>query len=200
MLRIQWNQELSGLQRKVEQIRVENCYGQKFVPEDGLRNIITREVLSQALSHMSPNYFVQELTEYIIQGAVKVFTILLMINHVAQITTFVESDQFGANCVDNQLPFDKSRLHDIFEDEYVANLFHEKQWEYTAPVFTGAIMPRGLERWTILPFIRETHTDDGGFGALFKLTIHPCYHPPAFRNTTEVLVRKSDYQASSDSL
>jgi hypothetical protein len=54
-----------------------------------------------------------------------------------------------------------------------ADLFYEKQWEFTAPIFAPFVLRRSLEYETILPFIKEEKLGSGGFGDVYLLDIDP---------------------------
>ncbi len=172
--------ELEHLKRRVNEIRAENWNGQWFVPKDQLCDIITQESIVKALGIVRPAYLTEEMVDFIVKRATKVFAILLFTDHVDEIKRFIQNDQFGTHCKDHQLPFTVSRLNEILDDEYRAKLFHEKQWEFTAPIISGRVMPRTLEKWTVLPYLSERHLATGGFGSVYKVKIHPTYHPPAF--------------------
>jgi hypothetical protein len=178
--------ELELLQRRINELRIENPNAQRFVPEDKLCDLLSRDTLVRVLGKLSPAYLSDEVVDFVLKRAPKVFAVLVLINQVGQINKFIQNDQFGTHRLDHQLPFTRSRLKEIFEDDYVGGLFHEKQWEFTAPTFSGEVTPRNLERWTVLPYLSEIHLTSGGFGSVYKVKIHPSYHPPTFQGTTEV--------------
>ena len=88
--------------------------------------------------------------------------------------------------MDDQLPFTRKRLKEILEDNYVADLFHEKQWEFSVPLLLGQIIPRYLEPETILPYVVDEPFAAGSYESVLKIEFHPSYRPQGFDPDTTV--------------
>ena len=171
---------LQSLQRKINELRVETSDVKKFVPEAELYNVMSRATISKVVDEFVPFYHTEEVVEFITKDAPKTFSILVLINQVKYINYLIRDDQLQSRCIDNLLPFSKARLKEILGDDYVAEMFYEKQWEFTVPVFSGRIIPRTLERQAILPYLRDTPLASGGFSSVYLLDIHPSHRPKGY--------------------
>ncbi|KAL2821012.1 kinase-like domain-containing protein [Aspergillus cavernicola] len=170
--------------------RVENVHCKKFIPEGALFEVLVEENIRQVLKgFVTSNYDVGALVDNISKSARKVFSILVLIDQVSHIMSFFHYDQLQNRCMDHLLPFERSKLRQILEDETVADLFYEKQWELCVPAFLGDIIPRNLDRHTIMPYLTETDIGSGGYGSVYKVEFHPSYRPKGFEGTVE-FVRK----------
>lgn len=176
------------VQRRINDIRVENSESKRFIPEKELHNLMSRDVVASIVDDFIPAHYAEEVVNFVIKDARKVFGVLVLINYVGSINHFIAKDQFQTRCTDDLLPFTKKRLQDIVSDDYVADLFFEKQWEFSVPVFSGRIIPRILERQTILPFVNDTPEAVGGYGSVHKIEIHPSHRPQGLETTTMVRV------------
>ena len=178
--------ELKLLQQDLHFLRVKNVDDHHFVPEDQLNDLMSTGTVATLLSKISPAYRVPEITDFVLQRATKIFSVLILISEVEQVTRFIEHDQFGTHRVDHQLPFMEIRLTEIFEDRFVASKFYDNQWQFIAVTFSGQVTPRNLEKRTVLPFLSQSYISTGGFGSVWKVKIHPSYKPPDFASTAEV--------------
>ncbi|KAK9423247.1 putative Protein kinase domain-containing protein [Seiridium unicorne] len=181
------------LQRCINQIRIANSDSRKFVPERELHDITPRDVVRSVLADVTPSYHCDEVADFIVQGARKVFGILVLISYVGHINHFIRNDQLQSRHVDSLLPFSKDQLQKILDDEYTAELFYEKQWEFSVPVFSGRIMPRTLMRETILPYLSETPLAVGGYGSVRKIRIHPSHRPQGFGDDVEFVKKELEF-------
>lgn len=175
-----------AFQRRINEIRIENSEGRKFVPEKEFFELLSKEVVKDIVCRDSPFYHVDEVVDFVIKDARKVFGILHLIGAFTHLDRFIRNDQFRNQPTDDLLPLAKERLKEILDDHYVAELFFEKQWEFCVPVFSGRIMPRALERHTILPYLEVTVMDSGSFGVVSKIKIHPSHRSPSFSASTIV--------------
>ncbi|KAI9744317.1 MAG: hypothetical protein M1818_002469 [Claussenomyces sp. TS43310] len=181
------------LQRRINQIRVENADSKKFVPERELHDVMSREVVAEVVAEFIPSYHSEEVVDFIVHGARKVFGVLILINNIGHINHFIRNDQLQTRHIDYLLPFTKARLQEILDDEYVTDLFYEKQWEFSVPVFSGRIMPRALARQTILPYLSESYVAVGGYGSVRKICIHPSHRPQGFGDATEFVKKELEF-------
>ena len=149
---------------------------------------MSRDIVTKVVDDFTPAYHTEEVVQFILQDARKVFGVLSLISQVGYINRFIRNDQYQARCIDDLLPFTKKRLQEILNDDYVAELFYEKQWEFSVPVFSGRIIPRVLERETILPFFADNHLAGGCHGSVQKIEIHPSYRPQRFETTKIVSI------------
>jgi hypothetical protein len=171
---------IQQLQRRIGEVRVENANVKKFVPESELYNIMSNDVVEAIVFDVIPSYYRHEVVGFIMKGACKVFGILVLINFAGHIKSFIKSDELQERHVDNLLPFPKPMLQGILQDEYIVSQFFEKQWEFSAPVFSGRIIPRALGRETILPYLEDTKLADGGNSAVYKIKIHQSHQPKGY--------------------
>jgi hypothetical protein len=176
------------LQRQLEQIRINNADFKKFVPEKELHEVMARGIISKIVEEISLPCDVQEIVDFILEGAQKVFGVLVLTSHVAYIKDFVRNDQLQTRHIDDLLPFKKDQLQEILDDDYVATLFFDRQWEFSVPVFSGRIIPRVLESQTILPYLIDSPLTEGAYGSVYKIKIHTSHHSDNYGPTAMVSI------------
>ena len=176
------------LQRQLNRIRLDNANFKKFIPESELRGAMDREVIMSIVKGVPPSHRAEERVTSIIEGAQKVFGILVLINRTAYIDNFIWKDQFQTRYIDHLLPFRRGQLRERINEDDVADLFFERQWEFCAPIFSGRIIPRALEHQTILPFLIDSHFTEGGYGSVYKVRIHPSHQPEGFDKNAMVRI------------
>ncbi|KAL4747497.1 kinase-like domain-containing protein [Aspergillus terricola var. indicus] len=178
------------IRRLLNQIRVENVQCKKFIPEDKLFEVLfsVKEDIRQIFKD---SIFGDErgVVNFIFRSARRVFSVLILIDHISYIQRFIRYDQLQDRSMDHMLPFDESKLRQILFDETVAGLFYEKQWELCAPVFLGDIMSRKLDPHTIMPYLKEQLIASGAYGSVYKVQFHSTYRPKGYKDTVE-FVRK----------
>lgn len=162
--------------------------GYKFVPEYEINNVLSKEAIREVVAEFTPTYHSEEVVDFIVHDARKVFGVLILIYSIGHIHHFIRNDQFQTRHIDDLLPFTEIRLKEILDDEYVAGMFYDKQWEFCVPIFSRRIMPRALARRTILPYLEESQLAVGGLGTVHKVRIHPSHRPQTFGDGTEVSV------------
>lgn len=178
--------DIDVLQRRINDIRVENSDSKRFVPESEFWSVMSEDIITRIIDSLFPAHFRNEIVQFVIKDARKVFGVLVMINRIGFISHFIRRDQLQTRCLDSLLPFAKTRLQEILNDDYVAELFYEKQWEFSIPVFSGRIIPRFLDRQTILPYISDNILAAGRYGTVHKIKIHPSHKPQSVEATTIV--------------
>ena len=148
-----------------------------FVPADALRNVITLEAVQRVLKESKiEKHKHQGIESYILGGNLRVFAVLVRIGYVNLMSELIKSDQYqDQRSLDQRLPFSEEYLSSIFPDN-VAKKFYKEQWEYAAPIFSRSILPRDLNNKTILPILHEKPKAEGGFGVIYKITIHNAHH------------------------
>ncbi|TKA75025.1 hypothetical protein B0A55_04796 [Friedmanniomyces simplex] len=181
--------DVQVLRRRIHELRVENADARKFVPENALVDVITRETIRPVVSARFPLDSAQEVTNTVLKGGRKIFSILVTLDNVGCIQHFIKRDQLQARPIDSLLPFTEIDLRDILKDEYIADCFYEAQWGFCAPVFTRKTIPRTFDRHVVLPFLRKEWIAAGAYGAVYKIDIHPD-HRPVNSDTATEFVRK----------
>ncbi|KAL5334456.1 kinase-like domain-containing protein [Aspergillus crustosus] len=176
---------------RVNRIRVDNVNSKKFIPAQPLFEVLAefRDDIERLIRVYENPHDAAEIINVIFTGARKVFTVLLLIDHVPHIRTFINSDQLQHRNFDLVLPYDYHKLRKIMHDDYAAGCFFERQWELCAPAFEGNMIPRRLDRHNIMPYVGELPLAQGGFGSVYRVKFHPSYRPKGFENTEE-FVRK----------
>ena len=167
-------------------LRVENTIAQHFIPDDELLKVMSKETVIEVLTNVVTDYLLDEVINFVISRAPKVFCILVLIKQVCQIQKFMQYDHYGINKVDHQLPFTRHQLQEILQKSSLETSFFEKQWEFTAPTFSGQIVPRVLNPWTVLPYTSDVEVAKGGYGNVYKISIHPSYHPASHPTVSKV--------------
>ena len=170
----------TAFQIRINKIRVENSDGRRFVPDKEFFDLLSKEVVKDIVRKDSPFYHVDEVVDFVVKDARKVFGILLLIGAINHLDHFIRNDQFRNRPTDDLLPVPVDRLKDILDDPYIAEQFFEKQWEFCVPVFSGGIMPRALDLHTILPYLEDIAIDSGSFGIVSRITIHPSHRSQSF--------------------
>ena len=162
-----------NLLRCIDDAQVTNMFKKRFVPRLALSSIISQKILRPILAEFTPADMLDETEDFILQGASKVFCILAYIGYSGHIHKFIEKDGLLLRQIDEDLPLGKGRLRTVADDNLFINSFYEKQWQFCAPVISQRIIPRTLEDETVLPFLTSERIDQGGFGVITKITIHP---------------------------
>lgn len=145
-----------------------------FVPHQELYNLLSRPVIYTAINacNITQWYNLDKLVDRIYTSARRIFAILVVLGgQEKEILRFIEHDHFQASPLDHKLPFSKSDLENIVPE--IAIDFYEKQWEFTAPVFTKGVDHRYLDIFTSFPFVGNIKIGEGGFGEVFKVTLYP---------------------------
>lgn len=116
--------------------------------------------------------------ESILSGNFRIAAILLSIGYMEKMVDFVRSDQFQdpQSHIDHRLPLEMETLKDILvkspNRETISKLFYKEQWMYTAPVLPRNVLPRCLDKRTILPIMDQKLISDGGYGEVYETTFH----------------------------
>lgn len=166
---------MQELQNSIRQLRTENHQGRYFFPQQSLYSLVTPDVVRKVLKECKvAHHHTQEIVDAVVPGARKIFAILVVNNEVNCITRFIEQDQLQQAVLDQQLPFTRAELEVLLHGVHTIKIddFYEKQWEFTAPVFSEKLIPRRLDSRTIMPFIEEDRIAKGGFGVVYKIKIH----------------------------
>ena len=135
-------------------------------------------------------YSIHETVGVIMKDGYKVFAILVVIRKVQCISKFIEHDQFqdpGTNGLDSRLPFSENTIESFLG----ITRFFEVQWEFVVPIFFPRSIHRSLHADTVLPYIQEEELSEGGFGVIYKVTLHSSHQRLPLPFLEEVCKKKS---------
>lgn len=167
-------------------LKVQNKYknprGQHFVSNQELYEVLSRDSVHKALHDKDISnscklevYHIDHAVDAIISGAHRIFAILVYIRNTKCIRHFIEGDKYKGSGLDHGLPFDKENLRTILPTELIADEFYERQWHFSAPIFSDSVFSRALPPETILPFTNEQRLGEGGFGDVYSINIEPSH-------------------------
>lgn len=146
------------------------------MPEGALDSLLTVQEIEFAVKVFKTQLHRHgEAVKLIIQGGRKTFAILVTIYKPEFIFSFIESDQLQKHYIDSKLPYGtKAELERIMFKAIVAD-FYDKQWEFTAPVFSGRSGHRCLHERIVLPFTASLPRGEveGSFGSIYEVKLHP---------------------------
>jgi hypothetical protein len=179
---------MASLRAKIQKLRCQVAGEAKaFVPHEDLYELLTRSVIYNAVHEcaITPWYNLDQLVDKIHAGARRVFAILVILNgQEKEILHFIEHDHFQASPLDHKLPFSKADLEVIVPS--IAIDFYEKQWEFSAPIFSREADHRFLDIFTALPFLENKKISEGGFGEVFSVVLHPGHQNLSLISPTKV--------------
>ena len=182
---------MSALETMKDLIRSQrriNTERRRFLPQDAVDKISTESNVCTVLKECQVSlYQVEELARNILQGARRIFMVLVLIDEPKAILRFVKYDQFrqGNDLLDSKLPLTDLELSDVLGETTLVEKFAEAQWELAIPTFTRRSIPRVLHDDTIIPIIDAEFKGRGGFGEVFKIRFHPSHvHIAGIRNET----------------
>lgn len=172
--------DISSLRTRIMRLRIPiDGGGSYLIPQGSLEEVMTREIVHKAITACGKieRYQVEELVDFILRGAIKVFAILVLLKGEEElILRFVESDGLQKAALDARLPFHRSQIKALVPEETVED-FDDRQWEFIIPFFSKAIIHRVMVSRTRLPFTLDKDTGkEGGFGRIHEIQIHPEYH------------------------
>lgn len=158
--------------REIRALYCTNHETKSFVPEQNLYQLMTTEFTTAACSACQlPFHQTEGVVEFIMNGARKLFAVLILISEEPSILKFIENDQFLASSIDQKMPFSIGSLNDV--DRTIAPDFFRVQWEFCTPTFPPAVLHRVLDNNIILPFLDEVKIAEGSFGVVYEVILHP---------------------------
>lgn len=173
----QWRSHSDMFKETVTRCLRKNVNNETYAPQGALSGALSKEVVKHILLETSlERSQVEELTQSLLPGAMKVFTILLLIGRLECIVSFIEDDQMQPADLDQKLPLPLQKLLTLLDDEGAAAQFYGQQWTFTAPVFNRSSLPRILEKKTVMPFMESKSAGEGGFGEVYQVEIDPSHH------------------------
>ncbi len=167
---------MDTLYSSISKIRRKNAVDYRyFIPSHRVREVMTSESVRKVLLDSQMEiYHVNEAVEIIKNGAWNVFAILVLIRQPRSIISFIKDDRMQRGPIDHHLPFELIKLKELL-DEMVAQDFHDKQWEFTAPSFSGSVFTRILPDDFVLPFLSDEEFGEGSFGAVHRIEVEHSY-------------------------
>ncbi|KAF2500445.1 hypothetical protein BU16DRAFT_247175 [Lophium mytilinum] len=171
---------------------------QKFVPERSVVDdvINSKSILDNAinrvsiLEQMDVDEPIEEehnlLVDYILRGAKKIFAISISIGledaPLRKAMSFFKANGFN----DEKLPITHRQLDHLASLEIGVKVrkiwsrvrisqFFDKQWEFSAQIFSTAEFNHDLPQKSILPFTSMKKVAKGSFGGVYKTQIHSAH-------------------------
>ena len=179
------------LQQQIDALRCKMDGRSKFfVPHQSLYNLLTRSVVLKSIQDCGgvPWYSVERTVDKIMAGARRIFAILVMLHREEKhILSFIEHDHFQGSPLDSKLPLSRTVLDAIVP--HIASAFFERQWEFSAPVFSKDVDHRFLDDFAVLPFVKDRRIDEGGFGTIFEIALHPDHQVLPLVSETMVILQ-----------
>lgn len=170
-----------------------NASGKDFLPAGALKEVITPDVVIQALQESRPDVRFRganrDDAERICRSYRKIFVILVLVDMVHRISDFIRSD-----LDDTCLPMPDIRARDgiplptppLENAAWMTvtrtwrmrdvDQFNTYQWRVLAPVFTAQDLEYRLSQSHVLPFVESHEQAEGSFGTVYRVKIHPDHH------------------------
>ena len=185
---------MDSLYASLSKIRRKNADRRYFAPSHLVRETMTSESVRNVLiDNQIELHHVNEVVEIIKSGAWNIFAILVLIKQPGSIISFIEDDRMQRGPMDHRLPFELSKLQDIL-DETMAQDFQDKQWEFTAPFFSGSVFKRLLPDDFVMPFLSDKEVGEGSFGVVHQIQVEHSYQSfsgEAYREVSHGLCGRS---------
>ena len=149
-----------------------------FIPFEPLKKVLNKGRVQEIIKTCKdiPGEQSDEVINWICGGNLKTFAILILLkdeeHHILQ---FIQHDNFHKTAADSKLPLMQEALERILPND-VADDFYKIQWEFTAPLLCMGTVHRYINNRARLPYTRnEELADNGGFGKVYEIEIHPFY-------------------------
>lgn len=178
--------------------RIRSHEGKYFIPTKSLEELLPSDQLHKSVVRSSiEEIHRKDVLRAIENGGKRTFAILLLLGKEASMADFVQNDQMlESTDLDSKLPLHLDTLTTIFADKAAALGFYQRQWELLPPFFRKGRNHRNFESETVLPFTESDELAEGGFGRVFKVTVHADQH--AFTHShTKVFTMHQGHTAST---
>jgi hypothetical protein len=165
--------KMEAISRALQTIRRENpTTNHYFTPSHLVRDTLKPELVRQSLLEcVVEQHQVDEATQVIIEGAWNVYAILIIIKKPQYILGFIKDDHLQRSTINDKLPLDEEKLSKVFKDPITAREFYDKQWGFTAPLFSKSVFIRSLPEKFVLPFLADEELGEGSFGKVYKIQV-----------------------------
>ena len=162
--------KIGGFRESIANLRCKNIESRFFIPYLALDELMTREVIRQAVKDCEVTvYHLDEVVETIIEGAKRAFATLVLIGKGPYISHFIEKDQLQRSKWDDRLPFSTDSLGLILSDEDTVRDFCEKQWNFWHRSSLEKFITSNL---ILISFCRLSKTEKSTMAALAPFTRH----------------------------
>jgi hypothetical protein len=139
-----------------------------YVPLNSLQRLMRRKIIQTALNGHVNSYQREQIVDHILRDGIKIFSALVLIDEISSILCFIEEDLLQ----DARLPFELSTLSDKLSLPFARDFF-ERQWDFSSPQLFRGTLTRSLDKRILLPFVKDNWIDEGGFGKIFEIKLHP---------------------------
>lgn len=162
---------MQNLRQKILGIQIKTFESRWYVPGKELNKVLSKSIVEEAVAHCGIEVYKRtEVVHVILRGAKRIFAVLVLMGKELSIVNFIEHDHLQNQRQDSKLPFRRSELGEILDDE-LAEEFCRTQWVVSAPYFRNDMSHRLLNDDTILPFTKNFKIGSGAFGTVFEITI-----------------------------
>ncbi|KAL8923159.1 MAG: hypothetical protein Q9172_003256 [Xanthocarpia lactea] len=164
---------MSDPRQAIVSLRLKNFEFRNFVPYRALYGLMDSAFVGSVVEACDmPVFRKEEVIRIVLNGARRLFAILLLLGQQSSILRFIEKDQFQFIRLDDKLPLTLPVLKEILLSDTTAEEFSDLQWEFTAPEFSYSALHRTLHPSTILPFIgNPKFLGEGGFGRVSEVSL-----------------------------
>jgi serine/threonine protein kinase len=191
---------MASLRKALRALRIHNHDRNAFVPEGSLDALITPHIVRKLLEECQIDAWnVESIQKIILEGAKKIFAVLVLMREEGEISRFIEFDDFQDQTLDSKLPISREKLKQIIPDN--ADQFFEEQWCFTAPVFAHHHIHRYFSKETVLPFTSVRPLGKGGFGQVQEVTLpwkHQRYYGDLENNSASVKLAKKELDIETE--
>jgi hypothetical protein len=193
---------MSSLEKRIYELHCGISESERFIPYESLDKLLTEDEIRNALKESDIDIIRRnDISERVFSGGKRIFAILVSIDHLELIYSFIEHDNYSTAKLDDKLPLSKADLETMFGKENIENelreleegnatnskrrelerrardiekwarRFEDNQYEYFVPSFQRKSTHRKLSDRLRLPFKTKKALGKGGFGEVYKVTL-----------------------------
>ena len=176
-----------SLFRRLRNAQIESNDNQKFLPLDVMNEVITEDIVKNAISGKLGRIFDRKLPSKIVKDAKKTFAILVEIGEPGKMKELLSEgltdDQLPLSTVDNSAEL-KSHTGKRFpsfarwETEQRVTDFIDKQWIFLAPVLDSSGRHVELSSKCPLPFLDMDEIGHTNTSTVYKSLLHHAHFAP----------------------
>ncbi|KAI5844325.1 kinase-like domain-containing protein [Tricharina praecox] len=184
-----------------------------FFPEDLIKDVLSRKTVKWLLEcdcswcekhtkYLSPQIHGEKRTDYlgcIMADALKLYALLVFIEHPAIIGGFVSKGKYDNILNDKLTPDNLKETHltgivsatrqRTSEMEDLLDSFLKKKHWFSPQFFKGPWFEE-LDSEKVLPFINITYIGEGAFGKVYSFQIYPAYKGPEYGDSTKFAMKE----------